>query len=34
MEGGKIRLIKWKDAARVILEECPLENLLEASSLH
>jgi predicted phosphodiesterase len=34
MEGGKIRLIKWKDAARVILEECPLENLLETSSLH
>jgi len=33
MEGGKIRLIKWKDAARIILEECPLEHLLDASSV-
>lgn len=36
IEGGQIRLIKWKSdgthATRIILEECGLEHLLDASS--
>jgi UDP-2,3-diacylglucosamine pyrophosphatase LpxH len=33
MEGGKIRLVKWKKSTRIVLDECGLDNLLDTSSI-